>query len=141
MRFTGALLPLEEKNRSSLNTLIVSIKGKKWIFSIAKVEKLTGGSFDGWRLLRDIFPPEVRFLGPEELLSLLQEPEIMGKLLTLEGHLYIGSRMFFVRIVEEAAKNLSGQGLKGFSKLSMAVSLSKSYLTYSKVQNIFEIGS
>lgn len=104
VRFTGALLPLEEKDRSHLPTLTVFIKGKRWIFRIAKVEKLTGSSFDGWRLLRGLFPPEVRFLGPERLISLLQEPEIMGKLLTIEGHLYIGDRMFFVEIVEEATK-------------------------------------
>jgi hypothetical protein len=46
----------------------------------------------------------VRFIGPEDLIQLLQKPESAGKLLTIEGRLYTGDRRFFIMSVEEAAK-------------------------------------
>ena len=104
VRFTGALHPLEEKGRGGLLTLTVSVKDTKWIFRIAKVEKLTGRNPSGWRLLQDLFPQQVRFVGPAELLHPLQEPEIVGKLLIIEGRLYTGDRMLLITAVEEATE-------------------------------------
>jgi len=101
VRFTGALLPLEEEGHKGLHTLTVFIKGQKWILRLAKVETLTGRN-RGWMILQDLFPPQVRFIGPENLIQLLQKPESAGKLLTIEGRLYTGDRMFFVTAVEEA---------------------------------------
>lgn len=103
VRFTGALLPLEEEGRRGLHTLTVFIKGQKWIFRLAKVETLTGRN-RGWAILQDLFPPQVRFIGPEDLIRLLQKPEITGKLLIIEGRLYTGDRMLFITAVEEAAE-------------------------------------
>jgi len=104
VRFTGALHPLEDKSRGGLLTLTVSIKDTKWIFRIAKVEKLTGGDASGWRLLQDLFPPQLRFVGPAELLRPLQDPEVAGKRLIIEGRLYTGDRMFYITSVEESAE-------------------------------------
>ena len=114
VRFTGSLLPLEEKERSHLPTLTVFMRGERLIFRIAKVQKLTGLSPDGWRLVWALFPPQVRFLGPERLISLLQEPEIMGKRLSIEGRLYIGSGTFFVQSVEEAREKPQWLKPEGF---------------------------
>ncbi len=114
VRFTGALLPLEEKNQSRLPTLTVFMRGERLIFRIAKVQKLTGSSPGGWRLLRGLFPPAVHFVGPKRLISLLQEPEIMGKRINIEGRLYIGSRTFFVQIVEEAREKPQRLKSEGF---------------------------
>lgn len=102
VRFTGTLLPLTDKIRRP--TLTVFIKGKRWGFRIAKVQKLTGSSPDGWRLVRSLFPPMVHFVGPERLLSLLQERDTLGRRLSVEGHLYVGSRLFLVMRVERIAK-------------------------------------
>jgi len=104
VRFTGALLPLEEKGRGSLHTLTVSIQGKKRLFRIANVEKLTGMDPNGWRLLQDLFPSDLRLIGPEALLSPLLHPESEGKTLTIEGNLYSGDRMFVVTAVREPPK-------------------------------------
>lgn len=114
VRLTGSLLPLEEKGRSHLPTLTILIKGDKRIFRIVNVEKLTGNDPDGWRLLRALFPPEVRCVGPEKPLSLLQTSEIMGRRITIEGHLYVGSRMFFVKFVREATDNPERLKPEGF---------------------------
>ena len=104
VRFTGALHSLEEKGRGGLLTLTVSVKDTKWIFRIVKVEKLTGRNPSGWRLLQSLFPPQLRFVGPAELLHPLQEPEIVGKLLIIEGRLYTGDRMLLITAVEEATE-------------------------------------
>lgn len=103
VRFTGALLPLEEEGHRGLHTLTVLIEGQKWIFKLAKVETLTGRN-RGWAILQDLFPPQVRFIGPENLIQLLQKPESAGKLLVIEGRLYTGDRMLFITAVEEAAE-------------------------------------
>jgi hypothetical protein len=99
VRFTGSFLPLTETKPPGLSTLTVSIKKKKWRFLITKVEKLSGRDPSGTRLLESIFPPQLRLTGPAPLLSLLQDPQVEGKPLIVEGHLYIGDRMFFVTIV------------------------------------------
>lgn len=104
VRFTGTLLSYEEKDRKGLHFLTVSITGTKWLLRITNVQKLTGRDPDGWRLLQALFPPEVRFVGPPELLQLLQNPHIAGKPLTIEGRLYVGERMFFVTTIVETAE-------------------------------------
>ena len=99
VRFTGSFLPLAHKKPPGLSTLTVSIKEKKWRFHITKVEKLTGRDPSGTRLLQSIFPPQLRLTGPAQLLSQLQDPQVEGKPLVIEGPLYVGDRMFFVTIV------------------------------------------
>jgi hypothetical protein len=103
VRFTGALLPIEEEGHRGLHALIVLINEKRWIFRLKKVETLTGRN-RGWSILQDLFPPQVRFTGPANLIQLLQKPESEGKLLVIEGRLYTGDRRLFVTAVEEAAE-------------------------------------
>lgn len=104
VRLTGALQPLAEKSHSSLHTLTVSIQGQERLFRITKVEKLTGRSPDGWRLLQSLFPPQVRLVSAEGLLRMLQAPELEGIPLIIEGQLYVRDRMLLVTVVEEASK-------------------------------------
>ena len=106
VRFTGALHPLEEKGRGGLSTLTVSVKETKWIFKVAKIEKLTGTATSDLRLLESLFPAQLRFIGPDALLDLLQAPEIAGKSLTIEGRLYVGDRMLFLTAVVEGQPQL-----------------------------------
>ena len=101
VRLTGALLPLDEQGRGGLSTLTVSVKETKWIFKVAKIEKLTGTASSDLRLLQSLFPAQLRFIGPDALLDLLQAPEIAGKSLTIEGRLYVGDRMLFLTAVVE----------------------------------------
>jgi hypothetical protein len=100
IRFTGALFPVEGEVHAGFHTLTVSFKEKRWIFRLDKVEPLTS-SVPGWTILQHLFPPEVRFIGPEDLINLLQEPEIVGKRLTIKGRLYIRARTLIVTAVKE----------------------------------------
>jgi hypothetical protein len=83
-----------------MQALTVFIKKKKWILRLTKVETLAGRN-RGWAIIQDLFPPQVRFTGPENLIQRLQNPESEGKLLIIEGRLYIGDRRLFVTAVEE----------------------------------------
>lgn len=96
VRFTGSLLPLDHPKPPGLSTLTVSIKEKQWRLHITKVEKLSGRDPSGTRVLESLFPRQLRFTGPKQLLNVLQDPQIEGKLITVEGHLYVGERMFFL---------------------------------------------
>jgi hypothetical protein len=102
VRFTGTLVPPGKKSDDSLHTLRVFIRNNEWLFRLDNVETLTGMN-RGWMILNDIFPPELRFTGPENLLRLLQDAESTGKPITVEGRLYIGDRMFVVTGAEEVA--------------------------------------
>ncbi|MSQ48118.1 MAG: hypothetical protein EXR78_06985 [Deltaproteobacteria bacterium] len=98
VRFTGSFLPLSETKPLGLSTLTVSIKETKWRFHITKVEKLTGRDPSGTRLLESLFPRHLRFIGPDHLLNVLRDPQIEGTVMTIEGHLYVGERMFLLTI-------------------------------------------
>ncbi len=96
VRFTGSFLPLNEIRPAGLSTLTVSIKETKWRMQIAKVEKLTGRSSSGTRLLESLFPRQLHFTGPERLLNILRDPQIEGQMMTVEGRLYVGDHMFLL---------------------------------------------
>ena len=104
IRLVGAILPFADKDPLRQHTLTIYIEGEKWIFRVVEVQQLTGNDPGGWGLLRRLFPFELRFLGPPELLSRLQDPQMRGKRLMLEGQLYTGGKRLFITKVEEAAQ-------------------------------------
>lgn len=96
VRFTGSFLPVTEGKAAGHSSLNVSIKSVKWRMQIAKVEKLSGRSPSGTRLLEGLFPRQLHFTGPAELLNVLRDPQIEGQMIIIEGHLYVGDHMFLV---------------------------------------------
>ena len=105
VRFTGSFFPLEEKRPEALAILTVSVEKTRWRFNVAKVEKLTGKEVGSLRLLQAIFPPQLRLTGPDELLRPLQDPQVAGKPLVIEGLLYVGDRMLFITAVKHPVTN------------------------------------
>jgi len=100
VRFSGLFLPVEERGRSGVPTLRVLVAEKRWIFRIAKVENLTGRDLSALRLLQVLFPPHVHFVGPEEFVRPLQDPEVAGKRLRIEGLLYTADRVLLITAME-----------------------------------------
>lgn len=98
VRFTGTLLSPEEAD-TGIDTLSVSVEGKEWIFKVNRVRELTGPAH-GQMILEDIFPPRLRFVGPDEFIVPLQQPGITEQVINVEGRLYIAHRMFLVTAVE-----------------------------------------
>lgn len=101
VRFTGVLLPVKDQSRKGvLDNLNVLIGKEKRTFLVDKMEIF--GSVGLTRAtLQRLFPPLVRFVGPDELVARLKSPEMVGKVLTLEGFLYVDSRVLYLTEVDE----------------------------------------
>ena len=103
LRVTGAFLPGDQQKRDDIVTVDVSVQGKPMLLRIGKVEDLTtqerAQAVKGEVLLR-----KVHFTGPEELMARLQKPEMVGKVVTLEGWLDTQSRRFQVTTVKETTE-------------------------------------
>jgi hypothetical protein len=103
LRVTGAFLPADQQKRDDIVTVDVSVQGKPMLLRIGKVEDLTtqerAQAVKGEVLLR-----KVHFTGPEELMARLQKPEMVGKVVTLEGWLDTQSRRFQVTTVKETTE-------------------------------------
>lgn len=99
VRIIGAFAPVDDTQRSSLTTLLVHIKESKWRLRIREIKALTATTNHGWGLLKDLFPPRLRFVGPDNLIAQLQQDDIAGKPLILEGRLYVGSHLLYLTTV------------------------------------------
>jgi hypothetical protein len=97
----GVLLPMKDQNRKGLlEDLNVIIGKKRLIFMLDKME-IVGSVGLNRAILQRLFPPLVRFVGPDELVHRLESPKIIDKVLTIEGLLYTESRVFFLIGVDE----------------------------------------
>ena len=104
VRLTGALFSIEgEKQKEVLHELNVFVREKQWTLRLAKAE-FVAGTGRNWMVLQRLFPPSVRFVGPEDLIHPLLKAEIAGKPLIIEGLLYVGTRTLFITAVEEREK-------------------------------------
>ena len=103
LRVTGAFVSTDQQKRDDIVTVNVSVQGKPMLLRIGKVEDLTtqerAQAVKGEVLLR-----KVHFTGPEEMMARLQKPEMVGKVITLEGWLDTQSRRFQVTTVKETTQ-------------------------------------
>jgi len=99
VRIIGAFAPLDDDRKSSLRTLTVHFKDHKWKMRIREIRALTATTHSGWGLLKDLFPPHLRLVGPDDVIAPLQQADIAGKPFVLEGRLYVGDRMLLVTAV------------------------------------------
>src|SRR5713101_3430220 len=85
VRIIGAFVSLDDTQRSNLQTLTVQVKKDNWRLRIREIKPLTATTNSGWGLLKDLVPPSLRLVGPDELIALLQRNDIAGQILVLEG--------------------------------------------------------
>jgi len=101
VRFTGVLLPnIDPSRKGLLDDLEVFIGNEKLTFLLDKME-IVGSVGLNRATLQSLFPSVVRFFGPDDLMRRLKSPKIMGKVITIEGLLYTGSRMLFITEVDD----------------------------------------
>ena len=91
--------PEKDPNAGGVNAYTVSVEEKKWIFDIERADALFGAA-QGLSVLNKIYPPLMTFVGKKELVDKLKDPEIEGKSYTLEGYLYMKTRIFRLNKVE-----------------------------------------
>jgi hypothetical protein len=97
LRVTGTLHPDEKQPREDLVMVNILVEDKPLLLRVGKVEEITHSEREQavkWGVLLR----QVRFYGPTELISQLQE----GKALTIEGQLDTKGRQFLVSNVKEA---------------------------------------
>jgi len=92
-RLVGAFYdPEKDPNAGGVNAYTVSVEEKNWIFDIERADALFGAT-QGLSVIKKIYPPFMTFVGPKELVQKLKSPEIEGKPYTLEGYLYMKTRI------------------------------------------------
>jgi hypothetical protein len=96
VRMSGKLEPFNEHESHGLNTLTVTVAdSQQWLFKVTRVDTLPDTA-SGGMILSEIFPPELHLTGSTRDIAVLQQPDIVGKTVTLQGFLYIGDRNFYV---------------------------------------------
>ena len=88
-----------------MRPLAVTIGQGKWDFQLKNVEALSG-SHSGSLVLSQVFPRQLRFVGPEKLLQQIQDSAKAGKFVVVEGHLYIGAYKLRVTGVGDNAEGV-----------------------------------
>jgi len=100
IRVTGALLAPSTKAQEDIVTVNIFLEDEPRLFRVGSVENLSPDeeerAVDAGILMR-----QVRFYGPADLMKRLQQPEIVGKMLTIEGRLDFHERRFLVKSVTE----------------------------------------
>ncbi len=101
---TGNLyVPGEEG--AALNPFTVNIEGRQWILDVQTVRTVQGEQL-GLEILNDLlFPSALRFVGPHNLLGLLDQPENAGRPVTIEGYVHVPYNYFEVTGVGSGSSN------------------------------------
>jgi hypothetical protein len=97
---TGILQSAKGPAKPGLGKLKVFI-GKEERELIVKDLQPTRSNATGSEILNQIFPPRLRIIGKKEVLKALTKHEIKGKLLRIEGDLYVGEGILMVTSEEE----------------------------------------
>ena len=105
VRMSGRLQPFDEHESHALNTLTVTVADtQQWLFKVSRVETLPATAA-GVMILSEIFPPELHLTGSAHDMAVLQQPDVVGKAVTLQGFLYLADRNFYVGGVSVATES------------------------------------
>ena len=100
LRITGTFIAPDQQKRDDLVTVDVTVQGKPMLLRIGKVEDLTiqerRQAVKGEVLLHKVY-----FTGAEDLMTCLQKPEMIGKVITIEGWLDTQSKRLQVTTIKE----------------------------------------
>ena len=100
LRVTGMLLSAETPKREDWAAVNVFVRDTPLVLRVGKVEDLT--TQERARVIKDdVLLHQVRFYGPDTLMERMLKPEILGRVLTIEGWLDTSQRRFQVTLVEE----------------------------------------
>ena len=114
VRLTGTFLQVDqERQESKQYDMIVLIDHSKRYFRFDKLGTPGGGTDLDRATLERVFPPILRFVGPEKLIESIEKASIKGESVVIEGHLYTGSRILFVTGVNDTGNQSSEVSSKG----------------------------
>jgi hypothetical protein len=102
LRVTGMLLAKEEAQREDLLTVPIVVQGTPLLLRIGQVEEVTPTERTQVRQA-EVLLRQVRFSGPAALMERLLQPEVRGKVLTIQGWLQPKEQRFLVTDVQEGS--------------------------------------
>ena len=102
MRITGMLLMPDFPKSEDIITVDISIQNKPLQLRLGKVEDLSSRE-KAQAAKSDVLLHQVRFTGEQGLMGRLLDPDIIGKVLKIEGWLNTQDRLFQVTAVSEAS--------------------------------------
>jgi hypothetical protein len=100
LRITGTFLAPDSPKRDDIVTIDVTVQSKPMLLRLGKVEDLTTQE-RAQAVKGEVLLHKVHFTGPEELMVRLQKPEMIGKVITIEGWLNTQSKRLQVTTVKE----------------------------------------
>jgi hypothetical protein len=103
VRITGTLYSPDHTDIKGMDTLRVYIRHKHMAFKVEDARGIDTAA-NKLEILDALFPPLLTIVGSEDIIALLQKPEMEGKVITMEGDLYIGNGMFQVTRTWEGKK-------------------------------------
>lgn len=103
IRVTGTLLAPTEHPSEDLVTVNIFLGDAARVLRVGKIEDLSADEKD--RAVKEgILMRQVRFYGPDALIHRLEQADIVGKVLTIEGRLDVQERRFLVKSIKEEAR-------------------------------------
>ena len=103
LRITGTLLSADTPKREDVAAVNIFVRDTPLVLRIGKVEDLTTQERE--RAIKDdVVLRQVRFYGPDRLMERMLKPEILGRILTIEGWLDTTQRRFQVTAVEDVTQ-------------------------------------
>ena len=106
IRFTGTFFvpgEVPEDTRKSRTFNVFVARGKEWVFHIEQARNLSWPQSEH-KILADIWPRSLYFIGRKEVLKQLQDIEISGKSFVVLGYLYKNGRNFHVTEVQDPSQ-------------------------------------
>jgi hypothetical protein len=102
IRVTGTMLAATERPSEDLVTVSIFLGDAARFFRVGEIEDLSADEKD--RAVKEgILIRQVRFYGPDELVHRLEQPDIVGKVVTIEGRLDVQERRFLIKSIKEAS--------------------------------------
>jgi len=98
VRLIGTLYSPDHKDIKGLAVFRVHIRHKAMVLKAEDARDLLGDA-SSLEIFQAIFPPQLLIEGSKDAIALLQKPETEGKLLTMQGNLYVSNGMFYVEEV------------------------------------------
>jgi hypothetical protein len=100
---TGIFLNMKDKG--DLNTHVLSIRDKNWLFKVTNIEVPSGPTgTSGWAILDEIASPKIWLLGDEKVIKQLREFNLAGKSFVLRGTLYVADGALVITSAKEVSK-------------------------------------
>jgi hypothetical protein len=98
---TGIFYPLGKNGVRGWDAFTIYIQGKEWwIFDVKKARDISGMEL-GMVLLEELFPSTLRLVGLKNLIASLENPDMAGKLVTVQGYLLVAYNMLEVTAVND----------------------------------------